>query len=158
MTESSTPTYPINPEIGHNGEPLFRTIEDFCVGLSLPTLEKKPTTAMLFRFSAVTWNTHRIHYDQTYAQYEGHPNILVQATMHGAFMLEMLNRVVRYCGLVKSFEYMNRGRAVPGDTLICQAVVTDIDSQTFEVHCDVSERNQHGDVCAKGKATLLLRP
>lgn len=157
MIESSNPTYPMSPEVGPTGEPLFRTIEDFCIGLRLPTLEKKPTTAMLFRFSAVTWNTHRIHFDQAYAQYEGHPDILVQATMHGAFILEMLNRAVRHCGSVKSFEYMNRGRAVPGDTLRCQAVVSGVDQRTHEVNCDVSETNQHGDVCAKGTAVLLIR-
>jgi hydroxyacyl-ACP dehydratase HTD2-like protein with hotdog domain len=133
-----------------------RSIKDFSVGMSLPELVKTPTTSMLFRFSAVTWNTHRIHYDQAYARHENHPDVLVQATMHGAFMLEMLNKAVRDCGSVKSFEYMNRARAVPGDTLTCQAVVVAIDAQTREVMCDVTEINQHGQVCAKGTATLAL--
>jgi len=133
-----------------------RSIGDFYVGMSLPELVKTPTTSMLFRFSAVTWNTHRIHYDQAYARHENHPDVLVQATMHGAFMLEMLNKAIRGCGSVKSFEYMNRARAVPGDTLTCQAVVVTIDAQTREVMCDVTEINQHGQVCAKGTATLAL--
>jgi len=133
-----------------------RSIDDFSVGMCLPELMKKPTTSMLFRFSAVTWNTHRIHYDQAYARHENHPDVLVQATMHGAFMLEMLNKAVRDCGSVKSFEYMNRARAVQGDTLTCRAVVVAIDTLTREVTCDVTEINQHDQVCAKGTATLEL--
>ena len=137
--------------------PRKRSIQDFSLGMSLPALIKKPTTSMLFRFSAVTWNSHRIHYDQAYAQHENHPDVLVQATMHGAFMLEMLNKAVRDCGSVKSFEYMNRARAIPGDTLTCQALVVAIDEQAREITCDVTETNQRGEVCARGSATLALR-
>jgi hydroxyacyl-ACP dehydratase HTD2-like protein with hotdog domain len=137
--------------------PQKKSIRDFSLGMTLPVLIKKPTTSMLFRFSAVTWNSHRIHYDQAYAQHENHPDVLVQATMHGAFMLEMLNKAVRDCGSVKCFEYMNRARAIPGDTLTCQALVVAIDEQTREITCEVTETNQHGEVCAKGTATLALR-
>jgi 3-methylfumaryl-CoA hydratase len=41
-----------------------------------------PTTVDLFRFSAVTFNSHRIHYDQAYARdEEGYPGLVV----HGPF-------------------------------------------------------------------------
>jgi 3-methylfumaryl-CoA hydratase len=39
-------------------------------------------SAQLFRFSAVTWNAHRIHYDQTYATAtEGYRGLVVQAPL-----------------------------------------------------------------------------
>lgn len=126
------------------------------IGMSLPTLKKEPTTAMLFRFSAVTWNTHRIHYDQAYAREEKHPDVLVQATMHGAFLLEMLKKCVGYTGKIKSFEYSNRGRAIPGDSLYCSGTVTHIDINTREVYCDINEINQSGQICAIGKAILVF--
>ncbi len=42
----------------------------------------EPSTVDLFRFSAVTFNSHRIHYDETYARdEEGYPGLVV----HGPF-------------------------------------------------------------------------
>ncbi|GAA0899594.1 MULTISPECIES: hotdog family protein [Streptomyces violaceusniger group] len=42
----------------------------------------------LFRFSAVSWNAHRIHYDAEFAASEGFADVVVQSTLHG----EMLGR------------------------------------------------------------------
>lgn len=45
------------------------------------------TTAALFRFSALTFNAHRIHYDRDYAmQEEGYPGLVV----HGPFLATLL--------------------------------------------------------------------
>jgi 3-methylfumaryl-CoA hydratase len=39
----------------------------------------RPESTDLFRFSAATFNTHRIHYDEPYArEVEGHPALVVQ--------------------------------------------------------------------------------
>lgn len=46
-----------------------------------------PTPALLFRYSALTFNTHRIHYDQVYASdVEGYPALVV----HGPLMASLL--------------------------------------------------------------------
>lgn len=53
-----------------------------------PDWEKstKPDAIQLFRFSALTFNAHRIHYDQDYArEMEGYPNVIV----HGPLLLLM---------------------------------------------------------------------
>lgn len=124
------------------------------VGMKLPVLIKEPSTSMLFRFSAVTWNAHRIHYDQAYARTEKHPDVLVQATMHGAFMLEALKKIFGPFGRIKSFDYMNRGRAVAGDTLTIQTQITEIDEVVGELTCLVEEHNQIDQLCAKGTAVI----
>jgi 3-methylfumaryl-CoA hydratase len=42
----------------------------------------QPTTALLFRFSAVTFNSHRIHYDHEYAtNVEGYPGLVVHGPL-----------------------------------------------------------------------------
>jgi 3-methylfumaryl-CoA hydratase len=42
----------------------------------------QPTSALLFRFSAVTFNAHRIHYDHDYAtRIEGYPGLVVQGPL-----------------------------------------------------------------------------
>jgi 3-methylfumaryl-CoA hydratase len=46
-----------------------------------------PDEVALFRFSALTFNAHRIHYDRTYArQREGYPDLVV----HGPFLATLL--------------------------------------------------------------------
>ena len=40
----------------------------FRVGDLLPPLHHTATTFQLFRYSAVTWNPHRIHFDQAHAR------------------------------------------------------------------------------------------
>jgi 3-methylfumaryl-CoA hydratase len=38
---------------------------------------------LLFRFSALTYNAHRIHYDREYARAEGYPGLVVSAGPDG---------------------------------------------------------------------------
>jgi 3-methylfumaryl-CoA hydratase len=49
-----------------------------------------PDEAMLFRYSAITDNPHRIHYDLAYATgTEGYPGLLVNGSIPAMFLLEM---------------------------------------------------------------------
>jgi 3-methylfumaryl-CoA hydratase len=49
-----------------------------------------PDEALLFRYSAITDNPHRIHYDQAYATgTEGYPGLLVNGSIPAMFLLEM---------------------------------------------------------------------
>ena len=53
----------------------------------------QPDPAMLFRFSAVTFNGHRIHYDHPYVtQVEGYPGLVVHGPMMALLMLDLLHR------------------------------------------------------------------
>lgn len=49
-----------------------------------------PTPVLLFRYSAVTMNSHRIHYDRDYARANGYPGLLVQGTLIARLMLELV--------------------------------------------------------------------
>ncbi|MDH7796648.1 MULTISPECIES: MaoC family dehydratase N-terminal domain-containing protein [unclassified Beijerinckia] len=54
----------------------------------------RPTTPLLFRFSAVTFNAHRIHYDQSYAtQIEGYPSLVVNGGLTALFLLQLFRDV-----------------------------------------------------------------
>lgn len=53
----------------------------------------QPDTIMLFRFSALTRNAHRIHYDYPYTRdVEGHPNLLVHGPLSALLLLELPRR------------------------------------------------------------------
>ncbi len=62
--------------------------EDVSAGTAITPLVKHPSTVGLFRFSAMTWNAHRIHYDKAYAQTEGYPDVLVQSHLHGSYLAQ----------------------------------------------------------------------
>ena len=48
---------------------------------------------LLFRFSALTYNAHRIHYDAAYAtEVEGHPGLVVHGPLLALLMLELPRR------------------------------------------------------------------
>lgn len=48
-----------------------------------------PTTTLLFRYSAITFNTHRIHYDEPYVtQEEGYPGLVVHGPMIATRMVQ----------------------------------------------------------------------
>lgn len=132
--------------------------EDVAVGSEIPALVKVPTTVQLFRYSAVTWNAHRIHYEREYAQREGHPDILVQAHLHGAFLTQMVTDWLGPGGRLLSVGWSNRGRAVPGDTLTCTGRVTEkrVEEGQNVVELELAETNQRGEVCAPGQATVGL--
>ena len=49
-----------------------------------------PDEALLFRYSAITDNPHRIHYDKAYAtQTEGYPALVVNGSIPAMFLLEL---------------------------------------------------------------------
>ena len=54
-----------------------------------------PNAPLLFRYSAITDNPHRIHYDLPYAtDVEGYPALVVNGSIPGIFLLELFRKVV----------------------------------------------------------------
>lgn len=53
-----------------------------------------PDPALLFRYSAVTFNSHRIHYDLDYAtRVEGYPGLVVQGPLQASMLLHFAARL-----------------------------------------------------------------
>lgn len=54
-----------------------------------------PTATLLFRFSALTFNTHRIHYDRPYAmEVEGYPGLVVHGPLIATLLLDLMQTQV----------------------------------------------------------------
>ena len=49
--------------------------------------------ALLFRYSALTWNTHKIHYNKEFAQKEGYQDILVHGPLQATLALDFLGEI-----------------------------------------------------------------
>jgi 3-methylfumaryl-CoA hydratase len=50
-------------------------------------------SVLLFRFSALTYNAHRIHYDVAYAAQEGYPGLVVHGPLQALMMGELIRRM-----------------------------------------------------------------
>jgi 3-methylfumaryl-CoA hydratase len=49
-----------------------------------------PSPVLLFRYSALRFNSHRIHYDRKYAmEVEGAPGLIVQSSLLGQLLIEL---------------------------------------------------------------------
>jgi 3-methylfumaryl-CoA hydratase len=63
---------------------------------------------LLFRFSALTFNAHRIHYDRPYAiDEEGYPGLVVHGPLTAVLLLDLVRRHTNRAVIAYSF----RGRA-----------------------------------------------
>jgi len=80
----------------------------------------KPDSTQLFRYSALTFNGHRIHYDVDYCRtVEGYPDLVIHgpllATLLAGFAAETGRRSLRH------FNYRGLAPALIGDALTLQA-------------------------------------
>ena len=67
--------------------------------------EIHPDPVLLFRYSAVTFNGHRIHYDHPYVtQVEGYPGLIVHGPLIATLLLDLLRRN-RPDAAVQSFSF-----------------------------------------------------
>ncbi|GAA2811039.1 MaoC/PaaZ C-terminal domain-containing protein [Kribbella solani] len=133
---------------------------DVSVGDRLPELRRTPSRLQLFRYSAVTWNSHRIHFDAEYAASEGYPDVLVQSHLHGAFLVSLCTDWIGPTGTLRRLEVTVRRYAVPGDVLVCTGTVTGAeraDDGTGLLHLDLTETRESDQVrCAVATATVAL--
>ena len=52
-----------------------------------------PDPVLLFRYSALTFNGHRIHYDRSYVtEVEGYPGLIVHGPLIATFLVDLLRR------------------------------------------------------------------
>jgi 3-methylfumaryl-CoA hydratase len=80
-----------------------------------------PDSRLLFRFSALTFNAHRIHYDRDYAmRIEGYPGLVV----HGPLTAMLLTALVRAKDARPIARFSFRGVSPLFDGAPCRLVVT----------------------------------
>jgi hydroxyacyl-ACP dehydratase HTD2-like protein with hotdog domain len=132
------------------------------VGLdaTLPGIEFRPSRVQLFRFGAVTWNAHRIHYDEAYARSEGHDGVVVHSTLRGRHLLCVVQRWLDDRGELTTFGWRNLAPAYADQLVVCRgravAYEVDYDGSTV-VTIALEELDVKGRQGATGTATVRLR-
>ncbi len=107
-----------------------------------------PSEVLLFRYSALTFNSHRIHYDTPYAQHEeGYRGAVVHGPLTATLMLEL---VERECGAdqLSNFTFRGVSAAFAGEEL---HIVGRCDGNAVTLSAIGSDARQ----IAKAEGTLL---
>ena len=109
--------------------------------------EMNPDVVQLFRYSAITFNPHRIHYDRVYAtEVEGYPGLVV----HGPFTTQCLLDFVRD---------MNPGKEITTFDMRARAPLFDISPFTVcgrptDEGCEVWAATPEGTVAMQARVTF----
>lgn len=101
-----------------------------------------PTPISLFRFSAITFNSHLIHYNLRYCRQEGYHDLVV----HGPFTVSLLMNLLHDQGIgIESFEYKCIGPAYVNQELTLNAKLSEDGYLLWAT-------NPQGSVIVKGTA------
>jgi 3-methylfumaryl-CoA hydratase len=80
--------------------------------------EVLPTPALLFRYSALTFNTHRIHYDHPYAcRVEGYRGLVVHGPLIASLLLDLARRTLGSESALTRFQFRAVSPAVADEPL-----------------------------------------
>ena len=78
----------------------------------------QPDEVLLFRYSALTYNGHRIHYDRPYVTtVEGYPGLIVHGPLLATLMLELV-RDTRPDSVVRRFSFRAMAPVFVGDPIL----------------------------------------
>ncbi|MFD2416611.1 FAS1-like dehydratase domain-containing protein [Amycolatopsis pigmentata] len=106
------------------------------------------TPTLLFRFSALTYNAHRIHYDRDYVRdVEGYPGLLTHGPLQALAMAEAARAQGRFAGNL-SFDYRLTAPLFDHQGLIVRATP---DGNTITT----AVRDVHGRQTAQGSLTTI---
>jgi hydroxyacyl-ACP dehydratase HTD2-like protein with hotdog domain len=118
------------------------------VGDVLSPLRHTATAFQLFRYSAVTWNPHRIHIDESYAREEGHGGLALHSHLRAALALRCVTEGLGPGWKVTNVSYRLRKPVyAPADlTYTARVIAVEGASSTFEL----IEENPSGEVGFEG--------
>lgn len=75
-----------------------------------------PDERLLFRFSALTFNAHRIHYDLPYCEEEGYPALVIHGPLTAVLLADLVTRATGVAEM-QSFSFRARSAFFLGDRL-----------------------------------------
>lgn len=106
----------------------------------------QPDERLLFRFSALTFNSHRIHYDLPYVRSEGYPALVIHGPLT-AMLLADLGWCEHDYSSFKHFSFRAKHALYLGDTLRLTGIKIDEGIQ-------LTAFNDQGTECFSAKAVL----
>lgn len=115
-------------------------------------LDIEISSTLLFRFSALTYNAHRIHYDREFARdIEGYPDLVVHGPLQAVLLAELCRRAAPDQPL-EQFSFQAKSPAFQGGTMRFRGRPGDDGKVSLEA------RDDHGLVTMVADATPALLP
>ena len=134
------------------------TLSNVTVGTTLSERTHKPSTVSLFLYNAAIWNSHRIHFDQTYTtQVEQHRGIIVDGPLQGDWLSQVAAEWLGNDGRLLQFEYSNRRAAYLGETLRAGGKVVKVNESDQTVTIELYLKNANDEIIAPGQAIVQLK-
>lgn len=137
--------------------PLF---EDVAVGAELPPVVQVPTYLDLVVYAGASRDFFEIHHDRDAARAAGHPDVIVQGSLKGAWVGQVATAWMGRHGRLRRFEIQYRGVDMPGQIVTARGVVArtwvDENSGEARVELDLWLENEHGERAVRGSAVVAL--
>jgi hydroxyacyl-ACP dehydratase HTD2-like protein with hotdog domain len=122
----------------------------------LPPLKHTATGLQLFRYSAVTWNPHRIHIDESYARDEGHAGLALHSHLRAALAVRCVTEGLGPEWQVTKLAYRLRKPVYAPADLAYTARVTAAEGDSLIL--EVIEESPSGDLGFEGTAWVSKTP
>lgn len=114
------------------------------------THEMKPTDILLFRYSGLTFNSHKVHYSKNYAMKEGYPDVIVHGPLTITLLLEWFSTLFGDL-IVKSFKYKNVAPLFANEKI--KLALTSTTEEQFDVWIE----NEKGQLCVSGTIDVITK-
>ena len=125
---------------------------NFEAGDVLPPFKHTATALQLFRYSAVTWNPHRIHFDESYAREEGPAGLALHSHLRAALALRCVTEGLGADWQVTNFAYRLRKPVYAPADLAYTARVTAAEGDSLTL--ELIEETPSGDLGFEGTARV----
>ncbi|RUP52173.1 hypothetical protein BC936DRAFT_138361 [Jimgerdemannia flammicorona] len=118
-----------------------------------------PTPILLFRYSALTFNSHQIHYDYRYTtEKEGRPACLVHGPLTCTLLLDLLRANINPMAHIRSFTYRALTPMYAGTEFrLCGRPNGSAEDKDVEGTYELWAENEHGGLAMSGTAEVVER-
>ena len=97
------------------------------VGQRLPDLVRTVTLTDMVAYGGATWDSHRLHYDPSFAVNDGMERPVVDGQMLGALFGEQLTRCLEKGQWISRLFFRNTAPTYANETVVCEAEVIGVD-------------------------------
>ena len=109
------------------------------VGQRLPDLVRSVTLTDMVAYGGATWDSHRLHYDPSFAVSAGMEHPVVDGQMLGALFGEQLTRCLEKGQWISRLFFRNTAPAYANETVVCEAEVIGVDDGLTVIRLRASE-------------------
>ena len=112
------------------------------VGQRLPDLVRTVTLTDMVAYGGATWDSHRLHYDPSFAVSAGMERPVVDGQMLGALFGEQLTRCLEKGQWISRLFFRNTAPTYANETVVCEAEVIGVDDGLTVIQLRASVGNR----------------